>query len=256
MPEAVEKQAGATNANRSLSIAKSMTGAALCGLAVYSVLRTVVWTISNTASVTAPLLVVTAPVDGFVTYEPLAPGAIVDTGRTLGKVHDPLVDTRVVNDLAARVASLSDEIRGHKALLVEIEALRAELSKTAARDVATSVRSLRLMLGEAQATAAVASDRLKLSQSEFERNRELRSFGVVSGAAAERAEHDVAIAAQEVLANTRKVESLQVVVDSAAKGVLLNPTSGERVNSTQQLNTVRLELTSRARELEEREERA
>lgn len=196
--------------------------------------------ISTEASVNAPLIRITAPVDGRVAALPPL-GTSFGFPEAIGPV-DPSTDTGALGELMSE-ADLADSARDlAERQLRELDAERARLrSRVATFSNAAVQRSTAALAGARAEAAACAADVLEKQQA-LSRAERLAATGFVSAAGLERARSAAAAADSGCRAAEARARAASIEADTARSGVFLAAdTYNDAPYSSQQLDRLLLQ---------------
>lgn len=234
-------------------IVKSLLGLALLGVAAWMFRRNVVLIVSTEAVVMSDLVSVSAPIDGFLTYQDVDIGVAFSANRQLAKIENPLVDEAPVAALRAQRDSLQAEVATLRDGIAQMESMGTKLD---ARGRAYQVqRGVQLELQISQTEARLEAERARLvaSKSQAERSQTLALDGLTSDQSLEEARRDEQIAVRTLEATQREIDGLRAAATGLRQGFNLADFSGmDRSYSSQRSDDVRLRVTDWHRQLAER----
>ena len=84
---------------------------------------------SASSVVTADVVTLAAPIEGYLQYGKLAPGDLLDNHHPVAAIHDPLVDQFQAAQTRARVSALDSELHSLPQLSRGLEARQGESSE-------------------------------------------------------------------------------------------------------------------------------
>ena len=216
----------------------------------YAILAQQGFIASENAVVSAYVIALRTPIEGYVSGERAVIGQEVTQGAVLATVTNPRVDDQHLQDLRDRLQRLELD---RAAILRERDALRAMLADL--RQRAETYRDALVARLSGQATATRMSLVADLAQREQARRDYARKAALVQSGAASLAELDRTRYAFERLdgeaqAQAGQLAAVQAQLDAAARGVTTDPGANDVAYSTQRADEVRIRLAELDRELD------
>jgi multidrug resistance efflux pump len=204
---------------------------------------------SMEAAVTAPVIAVRAPIDGYFSQPTLTAGQKVTPGQELGVVEDPLADTGEVDELAARIAAVGDDIDSVSRLTERVEEASRGYVETSRVYRVERLRSLEASLKESEAQKSEMRVRLEDRKENADRVAALFAGGLASGQAHSEAVHGLSIAQDQLLGAETRVQSVRLELAAAQDGIDLTASGNEKSYAERERDIVNRELDQHRREL-------
>jgi multidrug resistance efflux pump len=194
--------------------------------------------------VTAPLVVLRAPIDGRVRLaETIAPAAGVRAGQPLFTVVDDRVDDRSAVDLRARLDSANQAELALVQRIADLQHLKDALLQRSGLHRDANVQRLAALIGEAEASREGARAQLTRSRAELVRIKQLAAHQVQSAAKLEQAEAQTRQDFFEVERLSATIQRAKVELEAANRGVMLGDGYSDVPYSLQRIDEVTMRLS-------------
>ncbi|HZH27181.1 MAG TPA: HlyD family efflux transporter periplasmic adaptor subunit [Azospirillaceae bacterium] len=227
--------------------AKLSAAFGMLGLGVYAMLVDAGSIASDNAVVSAYLVELRTPIEGYVSALQRDVGGVVPKGSTLAKVDNPRVDGQRLADLRAQLAKIRADREAVTALAAELTKLREDLTARAeAHAVASRARLMALETAEERELAALNARR-DLARRDFERKLALGMGEAVTRAEVERARSALDVAEKEAAAQAARLASVRTQAESVALGVIAEPGANDVAYSRQRADEISIRLAELGR---------
>jgi len=232
---------------RLLKIAVACGVLATGGYAIWSAQSSVV---SDNAVVSAYVIALRTPIDGYVTASPTPVGSEIGSGAILATVTNPRVDDQRLVDLRERVQRLALEKLAIASQRDKLEATRGELMQ---RGEDYRIAKLARLSGQIQ--SADSALEAKLSESEQARREYVRKTALARTGTASKADLDRAQYGSEVLDGQARslaatLASVKAEYEAAKRGVTTDAGGNDVVYSVQRADEIRLRVAELERALD------
>jgi multidrug resistance efflux pump len=234
---------------------KTALGVGALGLALHLANRMFIQTISVDAVVSAGVVNLAAPIDGFVKYEGVRVGGAYAEGSMLGRIDNPLFDTSKLVATRARKVELDGALAAANELLSELAQLGTNFDRRSQRYTSLRHDVFQLEIQQARAELSAREAQAEDARLRLARVEQLTSSGVSSVGDLDAARRDARVNEEGASAMRKQVETLETQARSIKDGMLITqaaqsdrPYSGQRVDelsiSAAQLRSRRNQLTS------------
>lgn len=221
---------------------KLMFAAGLLAVGALMLSRQLLVSVSSHAAINARVVVIRAPIGGFVNSVVAKPGTALPAGTVLGYIDDPLADRSRLDELDQR---LSEARLRREALAAQISQLQEARAKSEAKASAyqrgrVSVDQMRVSEAQAQLSAALshAAD----SAAAARRDAALRAQGFQSPAVAEHRHAQAEADSATALAARRRLAARVVDLTAAREGVFLGASYNDAPYSLQEARRLALQI--------------
>lgn len=230
-------------------------GIAVFAVAASAFLPHATYRISTDAIVTAEILRLATPIDGYVAPVMPASGDRLEAGNPIALVADPNPDTREMRRLEQEIAAAEARRDAVRAMLEEMRSMRERLEDRARRFALASVERLREEIGEAEAELARRVAARERAEAEWRRAERLRGTPAISEADLfARATRSREAIAEEDAARAR-IRRLNIELAAAEAGLTLRDTYNDVPQSRQHAERLAIEMYSATERLADVEER-
>lgn len=202
---------------------------------------------SERALVNAPVIALTAPIDGMVERLHVREGDNLDPQATVAEIGNPRIDRATLAHLEIRLADIAERrdaaADAGATLRAALEQLEAELKSRRASAEALQTRrveALKAALAEAKAEVEIAAVGLN-------RQSSLKKTNVVSATRVEEAEAGLSAAREKAKAARAALEAERVSLAALRAGVFVGAELGDLAALTSELRERRLELATAER---------
>jgi multidrug resistance efflux pump len=227
-------------------VAKYGVGALLIAIGAVSTYQNVLVRTSREAVINGRVVVIRAPMDGFVTTTVSTPGSAVTAGAAIGHIADPQADDARSFALQQEASATQRERDAMLRRLADLERARREADAQAEAYRLGRVQQDELRIEETEANLAAAMAREANAASAVQRGAALHLRGFQSDEAYERALHAQEIARYETIAARKRLDSLRAELQAARVGTYLGDNYNDVPSSFQRARelVVRIEETS------------
>jgi multidrug resistance efflux pump len=232
---------------RMLKLAAACSVLAAGGYAIWSAQRFVV---SDNAVVSAYVIALRAPIEGYVSTGRTQVGAEIQRGDVLATIANPLVDDQHLTDLEDRVQRLAMEEAAVTRQRAALEATQDELMQRAAE-------YRRAMLARLSGQVVATKMALEAKQAESEQARhdyarkvELARSGTASPADLDRSQSAFEALDRQAQSLAGQLIAIQAQMEAADHGVMTEPGGNDVAYSVQRADEVRLRLAELDRTLD------
>jgi multidrug resistance efflux pump len=230
--------------------AKYSVGALLLAIGVVSTYENVFVRTSREAVINGRVVVIRAPMDGFVATSVSVPGSAVSAGAAIGQIADPQPDDSRAFALQQEAAATQRDRDGMLRRVANLEQARREADAQAEAYRLGRVQQDELRLEEMQASLAAAMAREADAVSAVQRGTALHLRGFQSDEAYERARHAQEIAQYETIAARKRVDSLGAELKAARTGTYLGDNYNDVPSSFQRARELVVRIDEAAAELD------
>jgi len=194
--------------------------------------------------VTAPLVVLRAPINGKVRIEEgIEPAASARAGQALFTMIDDQVDERMLADLRARLNTMDEAEQAVLKRVADLEDLRASLQERSGLHRNATIKRLEAMISEGKAAQEGARAQLTLSRTELARVRALTAHGVQSITRLDEAEAGTRRAFFEVERLSAVIERIRAELDAAHIGMMIGDGYSDVPYSLQRMDELSIRIS-------------
>lgn len=225
----------------------------------FSVLFFVVWLLFSTlfmplmsssatrATLNAPVILLTTPIDGVVSSLTVKPGETFEKGQTIATIENPRANQETLLTLQTRRLTLEQQLASLKSQAEHDQQFYDALDKTS-QQYQSAYRTRQLYAQRALKAESVAADaRLQDAQATVTRNQELFRQGAISEAAVTSSKAQLATlqGAAESIRSQLRINSGDV--SAASEQVYLDPDQLRMFDLQAQMTTLQLSLANQAK---------
>jgi multidrug resistance efflux pump len=227
-------------------LGKCLTAVALLSIGGAALLTNASYITSDNAVVTAHVVSLRTPIEGFVATSAAAVGNPVAAGSVLAGITNPRADDRQVKAMRARLVRLRADLDATEQEHAKLTSMLGDLTDRAARHRVAKLVQLALDLARISRDRAARQQQLDQLVRDMRRKVALR--GTLSESVIETAETAVRVAAQQVASFDQQINVAQAEAKSTEAGVLIEANSGNDVAySEQRADELRVRLVELAR---------
>jgi multidrug resistance efflux pump len=224
-------------------------GASMLLAAAYALLSEQGYVASNNAVVSANLISLRVPIDGYVSKLNVQVGFPVNKGVEIGHVENQRLNDQYLSELQfsmLRNQLDAGAIEKEKGQLLQ---QRKILQKREALYLNGSTARLQQLTNEAEELATSKEALRDETGLQLERERELAKAGIVSRADLERMQRQYDVAKQEALAQRSAFEASRTQLQASARGIVLDNGSNGESYSQQRIDEIDIRLAETNRSL-------
>lgn len=201
------------------------------------------------------VLTLRAPIEGRLDMHPHLPGAFFGQGASFGMIVNERVDTQRLDEVRATLAGLEGEVAAMTSRAEATRQLLATASGMADGFRRTRLEQLRARMAEAEALLRAAQARQREAQAAANRGERLRRQGIISVAAAQAQQRELAVARDEATAAEERLASLRAEEQGARVGIFAADNATDRSVSQQNMDRLGLTIVEVETQLAERRAR-
>jgi multidrug resistance efflux pump len=227
-------------------LGKCLAAVALLSIGGAALLTNARYITSDNAVVTAHVVSLRTPIEGFVATNAAAVGNPVAAGAVLAEITNPRADDRQVKAMRASLVRLRAELDAAQQEQASLTSMLGDLTERATRHRAAKLAQLTLDIARIDRDRAARQQQLEQLVRDMRRKVTLR--GTVSQSDIETAETAVRVAAAQVASFDQQINVAQAEARSTEAGVLTELNSGNDVAySEQRADELRVRLAELTR---------
>jgi multidrug resistance efflux pump len=222
--------------------ARSLVGILLFGVAVLALLPGMTGHTSLDGTVNARIAVVSAPIDGMISYTPAKVGTPIADGQALLAIRNERVNRAVLASLTAEVATARERVEALKREREELVRLRAALGERLDAYRAATIETMEREIAILRHRVDVSRAQDVAAQSELSRRQTLGASGIVATSFVEQARAaEITSAGQSDIARLQ-AEQLEQKLAAVRRGVFVGDGQNDVPYSRQRADEVSVRI--------------